>query len=981
MYALFSNGKLLPGADEENALRAVLQIYQITEEQARGAFLSGRRRKLRSSNDDAKLRALCDRLRASGLDVEVVSIAVSARKAKVRHSVVAASLLLLLMGGAAGFAWQWLYGIPPPSLLRAETAMADGRLLAIGHIDVGKIVLLSDLVLGGADPAALPGSGEKKQLLGRLFSGPADWKNNLQMAMFSIHMQPEEKTASTSLLLAGNFLADTVLAELERAFDVTQIEKEQWTLIEKAASTSSLAASCEKEPGRTAVSAGAGSYFLVISPHWLLISTTQRGAMERWHRLESGAPARQDISRWQTYRTGQVAAVLVEGLDRVAAAMTGLPRIVVADAAKKSPDVKAAGIAAAVDIPSRGLKLNATLFSASEAWNRSTSDKAREKLASWQADGGALSPALAQLVSRVVWNQSNEHVGFDVALDQNVLREIEQVAGDVLSSMFVPKLAANEASPKQEELQPQPADYEIYAGLSALPEYLPPPGWAQPLYKHGAYAAEFDSASVRKDGLPELAVKGSVQMPKGRKFGESGGELLSMTVASVQGHDGRALLRDEHCVSPKEMLFRKNHEPETSFSISNEQATLVKKVRLDSGVRFSDIAQITGTIKFTAPMAVRKFSIEPRAGEVIEHQGLRVYVTGVRNGSITYQVSGDFRRLLEVRALNKNGQALRGDWSVNSSGEGRIVRNFRGEVRGIDVFVAERWHEEEQTFVLRDLIRPPVEPSASRSNKFAPERIDPLLWQQYAKFDFSAIAMDKSDWQFHFGKDGSVTERNWSTMKAYIGSSPVSWTQDVQALLYFPALKELPGVMSALSYRVDVPRADAIPREVFVPISFPYSIIEGPSVAVQRLTALPVARQSVWLATGTPENERTSRLIGEFIVRLPVRTTSIQYPLNDLWPGKETNGITVTLTDIGRGIFPGYALKAEGSIEKLINVHGVTRDGQRVLASPVNLQRDGYWTMTLPFTDGLEMVEIITAAEQSIMRFPFDMAPKPDGTN
>ncbi len=136
-----------------------------------------------------------------------------------------------------------------------------------------------------------------------------------------------------------------------------------------------------------------------------------------------------------------------------------------------------------------------------------------------------------------------------------------------------------------------------------------------------------------------------------------------------------------------------------------------------------------------------------------------------------------------------------------------------------------------------------------------------------------------------------------------------------------------------------------------------------------------MAVHSVYPLTGTEENPKLNRLKGEIIFRLPTKTESRFLALKDLWQGQTIDGVTVTISDLDRGVFPGYHLKIEGAIEKLVNLHGVSAEGERVAADPVNFQTAGYWTMTLPFNKGIEKVELITAMEQEVLRYPFDFKP------
>jgi hypothetical protein len=62
-----------------------------------------------------------------------------------------------------------------------------------------------------------------------------------------------------------------------------------------------------------------------------------------------------------------------------------------------------------------------------------------------------------------------------------------------------------------------------------------------------------------------------------------------------------------------------------------------------------------------------------------------------------------------------------------------------------------------------------------------------------------------------------------------------------------------------------------------------------------------------------------------------------------------------------------------------VNLHGISAAGERVATSHVFFREAGSWTMTLPFSKGIEKiekVELITAIEQEVLRYPFDFKLK-----
>lgn len=1012
-HALYSNGRLLEGGDEKRAIAAVIAIYKISEDQARKVFLSGRRKRITASTDKDKIQRLCDHLRKCGLDVEVEQIAAvqttdishpapkvasspSKTPAESRPEVASAdtadvhnlssvrrmpklvfmvAALLMLIGGAVGFGWYWLYVEEPAPLLEAEVALADGNLVAIGYVDVAKAVTLSTLVLGEVDPDALPDAGNNHELVKSLFFGPPQFDNNLRQAMFSVHANSEQTEHNLTLLLAGSFNAETILKEFARDFDVSPIGEGSWSLEKKISATSS-STTCPKDAPLAAKNAKSSPLQLRITPQWLMIATQPRTADDLWRRLESGVKAEQDLTRWRSYRSGKLAAVMAYAPENAARAVGGFPGLIAAAVVKKSPEIQGAAAAVAVDIPAGGLDLGVTLFSDNAEWNRSTVEKMRQSLSTMQADTSSMSPALAQLVARVSAQESGDRVNMNVTLDKGVFREFDQIVGDVIASIFRPTITnANPSQVVQDEVQQQVADYTLYSNLLALPQRPRDDNGQQPLFIDGAFSADLSSIRFREGEGLELTVEGQVQLPAGREFSAPDVETISLQIESVEGPDGADLLSNERCTSPKGIFGPKNHEPVTRFSAFNQRASLTKSVRLSPGISFENISRITGVITFAAPTSVRKFSVPLRAGEAIEHSGMRFYISGVRGNSVSYQISGDSKFLLEVRALNDDGKPLQDDWSTFGKSGGRATRSFRGEIRGLEVYVAERWISEEKHFVLGDLQAMSTKPVRKKPQYYAPSRIEPQAWQQYVKLDFDALETGPKDWMMFGAPPQFVVERRWPALKAQFTHTPAQWGNDPQAHIYFGALPELPAVLSALSYRLDVPAPKQGAHEMFVRVSYPYYTNTGALAIKHQLNGLPVAQQSISLRSGLEENQPLAHLKGEFIVRLPTQTTSTEFPLGELWGGKTTDGITVTLTDIRRGMFPGYALKVEGELDRLVNVHGVALDGQRVIGDPVSFQTGGFWTLTLPFGHRIQTVELVMATEQKIMKFPFDIEP------
>ncbi len=192
-YQLICTGRMLDGVEKDQALAEIKRITRLSEERIERELLSGRPKKLISSTDEEKITRLSHALRNAGLDVEVkTSGDVSAwrpyqqQDAEPPEGVVTDSalgpsfrwqrwlltsflLLLLSMAGASGYAWYWLQQPLPAAVDVAEKALFDDSLVAIGLIDVEKLVVLERYWFGDVDPHALPVDETRRGVLKEAF--------------------------------------------------------------------------------------------------------------------------------------------------------------------------------------------------------------------------------------------------------------------------------------------------------------------------------------------------------------------------------------------------------------------------------------------------------------------------------------------------------------------------------------------------------------------------------------------------------------------------------------------------------------------------------------------------------------------------------------------------------------------------------------------------------------------------------------------
>lgn len=1009
-----------------------MALTHLPAEKVERFLLSGVRAKLKSGDDRASLELIAERFRAAGLEVLIESAERTAKPATTPGSVPPAAttprsgpppapasnarrgrapLVLAFLGMAllvflalGAYVWFWLNEPPPERIEQAESALANGRLIALGHLDIGKAKTLQTRLFGLPDADAEPGPGDG--LMNRLLKGPSPLRDAMEHALVALHAHGDESAAETKgnrarggsfmVLVTGQFDADT-LAEFEHHFRLEDAGRAGWHRLSKPSKPDPLAcpeADTPKTPREAPL-------YLKQQPDWLVLTNDMAHGDAMLKRIERSAAATQDLSTWSTYRQGKLASLMVFVPARAGPAWGGLPGMMTAQAVRKAPAVQRAAVSLAVDPVALGLQANVTLSSPDSAWNHETGSVLRQGLEQLTADSQALSPTLAGILGNLSVTATDAELSFDAALDGDAVNALDDVFSEAMGGLFGLAGGGGGRPPDEDQIDPQPTIYADGGLYRALPALTLPKHQAPPLFRSGAFAVDLDQVRRNDSGVLEVVVKGNVALPQAEAPTAAKGFPppppkfeLALSVAQVLDAEGDDLLRDERCAKLSEVTNgNRNQEPATSTHGFNGQAQVAKWIRLRPGVPVESIHAIKGRLRFSAPGQVRVLKPRLRPGEVVEAAGLRFHVSRVAEDSVAYQVSGERDRLLEVRGLNASGQPLRAGWKMSQGDSGRITQGFQGRVRGLEVYVAQSRIEHSQPFTLSKLFTAPPEKDEPAPSRLAPQAISEQTWRDHLASDLSSIAFDRKRFFIPGKSKTALGGARWDGLKAWVTHTPSQrWNGGPTLHLALPLVPELPGVLSALAYRIEepAPKAEAhtsasgparatdteqVP-ETFVRVSYPYRTQSGEWVGKWHPDGKPYAAINLPLDTGLEENQALQRLAGELIVRLPRQTRSTRLPLNGLWDGDGADGVTVRLSEISRGMFPGYGIRLDGALNRLVNVHGIAVDGSRIEAKPINYQSGAYWTATLPFGHGIKEIELLTATDQAVYRYPFDIRPR-----
>jgi len=875
-----------------------------------------------------------------------------------------AIFVIVVVATAIGLTWAWFVQTPPAKVLDAEDSLADGQLIAIGYANTSRLRFLKRHWLGESDPASLPLEKSDNDLLTALFSG--DSKNRVDHLLIGLNAAREGRSGARTAILLGTFEPAAVNGLFQATYDVQALGQNQWRLTRKVNESGQFACA---DAGPS--SAAQQPFYLFASVDYLLFGTDQAHVSKIWRRLNERAEAQQSLSAWRSYRERQLASLLVMTPPQLAKAYGGMPGMVVNQAVQNSPPMNLLAARIGVDPMLIGLGLNLNLGVADQSWVDKTATEWRNALEQAKHDTRSYTPTLARFLSRIRVQGNPQSLDLVLALDGEAIDELSHVVEEGMSSLFSGWGAVGGDQPVTEQIQQSSLDYSKTVQFKHLPPLQVDENRVAPLFHKGAFAIDLKSISQNDEGLLELVLEGEVAIPETDALQVSKLVELAFHIASVADQNGNELMRDERCVEGGSFSGR-NHEPADTVMPGNGRISIRKRVRLKPGTEVNDIRKISGQLRFTAPTQVNRHSLALGAGEVFEGAGLRFYLNRLGDHSVTYQVSGNTAALKELRALNKAGQPLQEGWRMSTSGEARTTQRFNGEVAALELFVAESVNAQTVDFVLGDLFSVPEEPETRPA--FAPESVDVRIWKDYQALDMQQLTIDPKDWHLWGKPVYRLGAQIGNGVSVHFTHKPQAWGNNPGAHIYFPMLSELPGVLSALSYRIDEPAADKSAPEQYIKISYPYYSESGETVIKHRLNDKAVALMNLTLKTGLKDNDKLERLKGEFTFRLPIKTQRSRLAFADLWKGKTVDGVTVTLTDVGRGTFPGYGLKLEGELEKLVNLNGLTPTGKKVMPSPVNYQDGGYWTMTLPFAN-LDALELTTAGEQEIYKYPFDIEP------
>lgn len=884
-----------------------------------------------------------------------------------------AAALLLLATGTGGY-WYLTAKIEAPpapaAVLAAEQALSLPAAVGLLHVDLAHAVEVEEAFRGEADREALlapvTGSGSLVELL---LEGGFDPRRTVDHLVGALVV--DDNGLGTVGIATGRFSGERLSGLLAERYDV-----EEARLADRPVHLISSfdADSCEV----------IGPYALHITPERLVLGDPELvGTVLR--RLEDGTVSAVDLTAWRAYREGKVLSVgLLHGLQELAnrtpdpvvwMVVQGVPALL------EPIDRVYAGVAFQA-LPPR-LLLGTQIVTDDATWALDAANAYSAWAEQANAEFAQQMPALTSLTDYLTVTAEGGHLIAEAALGNDFLDDAAEVPGEAIRLAFseLGGISVGAGSPRpaaEEELEPAERIMAYRASLAheALPAFDAELNHAfDPLAVSGPFGLRVDTfrlAEVEGQELIEIVVE------------TKSGEIPNMTLESLHGVKGNArarmvvtavrdaadgdLLRHERC-GPDRNELPGDLEASSHSRFVNDSFVPIPVVRGQKALRLvpeaqvADIAAISGYIDLRLPTRVETRRVEaPFENKVVELPGLRIKLGRSEPGAIAYEISGNSDRVLAVRGLNKDGAQLRDDGSSASDrllSAGKTVnKSFTGTPVAVEFVVAAEETEQRYPFEIA-----PVAPRFDRWDLPGPFRV--------AATSGTLFRRDSAGLDLSSACEGRPADSQVAPFQLCPQSFRAGWGGfSAQFEVFGPQSPALLGNLSALELRLD--SVDAGKDETsHEPLGL------GRFVNLRQAYGSDHLEDTPWVQGDLPEalEDKTIRAVqGRLVARLPLELDHLSLPVGELGSqASHGNGLKVRLVGFQSG---SLQLEVSGPRERLVQFVPRDAEGQALAVNNTRLDADdetGQWRASLSVSGRPTSLDIVFAAAQEVLEYPFDM--------
>jgi hypothetical protein len=861
---------------------------------------------------------------------------------------------MLAVVAAASAALYKLYALPTyqdagVALTATENALATSDALLIASIDLDHIRNLEAKLSGKATLPDLKSEtetgGSALSILRQAVMVRPDAIAYVSAAAYA----GKDGVLTTALVAGGDIHPEEVVAVLKRSAQVQAHPqlKDAWLLQAQDIDT------CQ------------------LSKQWTVVITKERviavdsGDLTVIERLNNAAPAARDLATWREFRkTRFIAAVLFipkelpqQGMDPLTGRTAQLAKQNLADfnelyfgASSKS-------------IPPGG---SLTLW-----LSANNPQVAADKAALWKTDLAASRkgwektlPTIAALHDQATINAQGTLLQAEIALDQKLVEKLRNLPGELIGMMFsgfkmgAQTQQAATAAPA-EEIDKTPRAFVAQTSVGQIPAFDPQGPFAEPAdVMAGPFGIHLAGVRLTEASPQALELEVKAMGMKLPNVGDDPESMLALSIKSVRDKDGNELLREEPCGRERNSLPAKS-----SSSFGNDTMTAAKKVRLQDAVRHADVAAIQGSVRVRLPTQVETVPLpDPKVGDHIEREGLRIEITKLEAGSVSYRVSGEIERLLHLRAKNAKGEPLAwgGTFSMGSAfGSGKsVTREFKGQPASLEFVLAQAIEQKDFAFELKG-----ARPQKNDNWTIDKAPVYEAVSKEDLKRDYTKQVVEPKRYRppVASGKAGAGL--------GIVDLEMVSTFRKLQLYfsLYLPPLKNLDGSIAAAEVEV---------REIVQADGTVHHPVEGGAVWRMPVTLSRSGDDSVSgresLETGIETKSDTLRSVsGRLWMNIPLALEKTIIPVADVGTEMATSCGAMRIVEIMRD---AVSLEGSGDTACLFALRAFNAEGRGMRINGISIKRKSQnWQGKLSLNGVPSSLELVMVKKSKRMEYPFTL--------
>lgn len=982
---LYFRGRLSPGVTRAHAAKLLSRMVKQPPDVVERRLFTGKPVKLKTVRSQEDADRFAKAFEKAGLIVEVRSEsgdtqtgsakAASAdapaqretaggRRTRTFNGRIAALVAVLSVAGilAVG-AWYtqpiWRAGVASEETRSVARALATGDLVLLARIDVDRGIELKERLFGGGDPDALLSPDD--DTWDSLAKAGIDVGEQVDDVLVAFHSDGER--SDWTVVALGSFDTDSVRRWISGRYDVERFDQSTGTLYFNWLDRTT----CEP------VSLKA----VRVGRERLLMTTAER-IDEFWSRLRQSAPeAPPVVDEWLSLSEKELLSLGVFTPASIGQAANGMAGMMLAAAGQAASPAEMLHFGASPTLMPPGVELIGTITSEDATFL----DGAHAAASSWLS--GALesarseSPQLVAMYDRISVARAGKAFRAGVRLDTDIDDEMAKLTSAVLGRAF--KISPGEAGgfsmPPEEQLRESPVRFANATPQQLLPFASFGDAFFRPQWQQGPFALAVSRLEVDGHGALLVSLRG-----QGRGLPNLGerSKLVRLNITDVVDADGRTLLPVQECGPTRNRGWTDDSQVSRESRFEGTEivylptVSLDRQLRLAPGMKARDVAAIRGELEFLLPAEVRSVTVPaPLADQVVSGEDIRLRFQPGSDTAIAYQVSGDARRLLAVRALNAQGQVLESgssSWSDSWFGSGESASvEFYGQVAAAEVVLADRLEPIRFAFELTS-----VYPNVS--DRTAMQRPLPSVASPDSLSDiFEAPPPEVT---FDFMQPMATTTAGPSTviMERLQVSPFMGLYAEMQIYVpnQFPLAGQLNGVTILLD-RIDLPDGTSVDLGLAAPTSLGADGGYWMNGEFRYDEERPWLKGSVGLQAADYDNEMPGTVHGRTVLRAVEDTTTIEVSPE---PGSRMrqHGVDVVVSEWQENTL--YLSVIEG-VNRIVSVTAVDADGGPAGRAEKLSQSGDETRINIDLTAIPETLQVVAATEIREFETPFTMTLEP----